>query len=45
MKNENLEKKMMSEEYGRGMTGCLTCFVVTVLALLGVGVLVCLTTI
>lgn len=42
---EEQTKKMMSEEYGRSLTGCFTAFVVVVLALIGIGVLVCITTI
>ena len=42
---EEQTKKMMSEEYGKSLTGCFTIVVVIVLALLGVGILVCLTTI
>jgi hypothetical protein len=39
---EDLEKKIMSEEYGRSLTGCFTAVIVVILTLLGIGVVACL---
>lgn len=42
MNKEEQTKKMMSEEYGKSLTGCLTAFVVVVLVLLAIGVTITL---
>ena len=36
--NEHMTRKMMDEEYSKDALGCLTAFVVVVLALLAIGV-------
>ena len=35
---EHQASKMMDEEYGKNITGCLTAFVVVCIALLAIGV-------
>ena len=35
---EHMTRKMMDEEYGKSLTGCLTAFVAVCLALLAIGV-------